>query len=407
MKILHYIPQQVMTAPVNQEFIVALQSCLGRYEKVITVHSMKSFKQILRDETPDIIHFFGCWNLTAFKVQQTALHRNLPVVLSPLSGLMPWNIRHHYLSKKYPSLVAYQQKAVLQADAIHVWSALEQEQMRKKKWDERMQLIRNSTITNDFSDEQMATQMVQLYQKVIDSNTFRLMTDRDRQAETLLLRKGLAHDEYSGRLSADDLELLQSLSEDSWRKILIHAADEDIMPFVRQGAEELQLAGINTRTDSVKRFPQKIRKPKGELTTTELISKNPITKTIIDNLRVDEKPSPLEMEICMLIHNLNHTLTYSKGIAAHSSGTHSKSRMPATLSRRHLVQLYTLLRFNDYDEDKLSRMLKRLKLDRFTSRLLCILDESFVMGEGFSPLPLTDDKTTARLRQTLTELHIQ
>ena len=326
---------------------------------------------------------------------------------SPVSGLMPWNIHHHYLTEKYPSLVAYQQKAVAQADAIHVWSVMEMQEMRKQKWDERIQLVRNSTITGDFSPEQMAEQMVALYQKVIDSNTFRLMTDREKLAETLLLRKGLARDEFSGQLTAEDRQLLASLNEDSWRKILIHAADEDIMPYVRHGAEELQLAGINTPTDGVKRFPQKLRKARGDLATTELISKNPITKSIIDNLRVDEKPSPLEMEICMLIHNLYHTLAASKSLAAHPAASSSKAKAPAVLSRRHLVQTYALLRFNDYDEDKLQRMLHRLKLDRFTSRLLTILDETFLMGEGFSPLPLIDDKTTAHLRHSLFVLHIQ
>ena len=407
MKILHYIPQQVMRETVNEMFTITLQTCLQRNEEVQTVRSMKAFRQALHDVTPDIIHIFGCWNLTAFKVQQAAHRKNLPVVLSPMSGLMPWNIHHHYLTEKYPSLVAYQQKAVAQADAIHVWSVMEMQEMRKQKWDERIQLVRNSTITGDFSPEQMAEQMVALYQKVIDSNTFRLMTDREKLAETLLLRKGLARDEFSGQLTSEDRQLLASLNEDSWRKILIHAADEDIMPYVRHGAEELQLAGINTPTDGVKRFPQKLRKARGDLATTELISKNPITKSIIDNLRVDEKPSPLEMEICMLIHNLYHTLAASKSLAAHPAASSSKAKAPAVLSRRHLVQTYALLRFNDYDEDKLQRMLHRLKLDRFTSRLLTILDETFLMGEGFSPLPLIDDKTTAHLRHSLFMLHIQ
>ena len=175
MKILHYIPQQVMRETVNEMFTITLQTCLQRNEEVQTVRSMKAFRQALHDVTPDIIHIFGCWNLTAFKVQQAAHRKNLPVVLSPMSGLMPWNIHHHYLTEKYPSLVTYQQKAIAQADAIHVWSVMEMQEMRKQKCDERIQLVRNSTITGDFSPEQMAEQMVALYQKVIDSNTFRLI----------------------------------------------------------------------------------------------------------------------------------------------------------------------------------------------------------------------------------------
>ncbi len=381
MKVLFFIPQQIASDPVSQQFAEVLQASVGRYEETSAVSSVAAFRQSLHDASPDLIHMLGCPGHSAHQAMLRAMRQKLPVVVSTMSQLMPWC---------HPSLFDNRLKSVEQADAIHVWSQLEDTEMRKNKSLERIQLVANCVVTNSISAEQMALRMTALYQKVIDSNTFRLMNTIEKQAETLLLRKGLERDEYCYHLTAEDIQLLQDLTEDSWRKIIIHANNEDIMNIIRQGAEELDLRGINTPTDRIKRFPQKIRKPKGRLSTTELISKNHITKTIIDNLRVDEKPSPLEMEICLMMHNLNHLLESSQPV-----------------SRHYLVQAYTLLRFNDYDEDKLSRMLKRLKLDKFASRLLAIFDDTFAIGEGFSPLPLIDDRTTDHLRQTLSDLNIQ
>ena len=381
MKILFYIARQTLGEPLTQQFAEVLQAAVGRQETVAAATTSAQFMEDVAQAAPDIVHFVGCPEGSEQRIMAEAIRRKLPVVVSTLSRLMPW-CRGAGFSGRL--------KTAQQADALHAWSLLEEAEMRKLSGLERIQMVANSVVTHTVTPEQMASRMITFYQKVIDSNTFRLMNATEKEAETLLLRKSMERDEYSYHLSADDISLLQGLSEDSWRKIIIHATDEDILPLLRQAAEELQLDGINTPTDSVKRFPQKIRKPQGELSTTELIAKNHLTKTVFDNLRVDEKPSPLEMEISVLLYNMHHLLTGGQ-----------------PLSRHHLVQAYTLLRFNDYDEDKLSRMLSRLKLDRFAARLLCVLDDTFVMGEGFSPLQPLDDKATDRMRQTLADLNIQ
>lgn len=381
MKILFFLSRPTPGEPLIEQFAEVLQAFVGRTESVSAASTLAELRQLATDAAPDIVHFLGCPEGHALRAMQWAAGRKLPVVVSTLSQLMPWCRDMGFKSRL---------KTVQQADAVHVWSSLEESEMRRLSGLERVQLVANSVVTGSLSAGQMAEQMVSFYQKVIDSNTFRLMNDAEKQAETLLLRKSLERDEYSYHLTDDDVALLQHLTDDDWRKIIIHATDEDILPLLRQGAEELRLDGINTPTDSVKRFPRKLKKLRGELSTVELLAKNHITKTVVDNLRVDEKPSPLEMEICVLLHNMQHLIATRQ-----------------SLSRRHLVQIYTLLRFNDYDEDKLQRMLARLKTDRFAARLLAVLDDTFVMGEGFAPMTPLNDRGTDRLRHALSDLCIQ
>ena len=71
------------------------------------------------------------------------------------------------------------------------------------------------------------------------------------------------------------------------------------------------------------------------------------------------------------------------------------------LSRAHLTTFYRLLRFGEYDEDKLQRMLKQLKLQKFTARLMQILQETYYLEEGYMPIPPIDDKRTNNIRKSL------
>ena len=78
-----------------------------------------------------------------------------------------------------------------------------------------------------------------------------------------------------------------------------------------------------------------------------------------------------------------------------------------TLSKRHLIDLYKVLRYTDYDEDKITRMLKHLKLFHFTESLLQILHDSLALQEGFMPFDPRNNKRTKKIIQSLHNLNIQ
>lgn len=64
----------------------------------------------------------------------------------------------------------------------------------------------------------------------------------------------------------------------------------------------------------------------------------------------------------------------------------------------HLCNLHTLIKYNDYDEDQLKDILKRMQLYKFSRRMIKILEEFTQLEEGFMPLIPLDDKHTKQIR---------
>ena len=76
------------------------------------------------------------------------------------------------------------------------------------------------------------------------------------------------------------------------------------------------------------------------------------------------------------------------------------ARQPLDANLSDLAQMVYLILL-EYDEDKLQRMLKQLKLQKFTARLMQILQEIYFLEEGYMPIPPIDDKRTNNIRKSL------
>ena len=387
MRILHYIPKKQHSGLLADYLSLLLES-MDKFADATLTTSPAQFRQAVQETRPDIIHIHGCWSMSAARMLTWAEQRGLPVVLSLHGSLMPWVWKASRMANDVKRMASVE-KAVRQADAVQVDSEMEQRRMEQLAWNPRLALVMNSLYTNRTNPGRMAAQMVTLYQKVIDSNTFRLMTADEKTAENILLRQGITPEGHQSLLTAPP-EMFGLFSEDDWRKVLIHAGDEHIADYVKEGARRLGFSLDGIVTDQVDRFPQKLQKPDGLLPTDHLSARHAIkTKSTIDHLRQDEKPSETEMAICHLLINVQHHLRRQ------------------SLSRRHLAQLFALLRFNDYDEDKLSRMLQKLKLTKFTARLLQILQESLGLEEGYMPIEPRNDNTANLIKKQLLSINIQ
>ena len=75
-----------------------------------------------------------------------------------------------------------------------------------------------------------------------------------------------------------------------------------------------------------------------------------------------------------------------------------------TISMRHLLDFYREIRYQSYDEEELSLMLKQLGYYKFASRLIFILQDVIGLTEGFTPIEPTDDHETDQLRKKITKL---
>ncbi len=391
MKVLHYIPERLLSSEeeggfhgstdLTREYLSVLTTGMGeRIESQVTT-SLSQFKQQVKSMEPDIVHIHACWNLSAYRAQNWAMKQRLALVLSPHNGMQPWHVHHHFWLHKLPLLILYQRHAIKTADAIHVFSQSEHQRMKAMKWNSRLALVRNCTIDSRTPEWQMTSELEAFYQKVIDSNSFRLMTEEEKTAENRMLHEAIFQEQ--GVVGAEKHEEGKALPASSLRKIFIHANDEGILQEVETGARLMQQETGVPDWEHLQRFPRRIKKSAEPLEQEKILAKSPLTKSTLSNLRQDEKPSDTENKLTVMLINIQHELKHKK------------------LSRGHLTTFYRLLRFGEYDEDKLQRMLKQLKLQKFTARLMQILQETYFLEEGYMPIPPIDDKRTNNIRKSL------
>ena len=72
-----------------------------------------------------------------------------------------------------------------------------------------------------------------------------------------------------------------------------------------------------------------------------------------------------------------------------------------SIPQNFLDDLSALLVKTDYDEKHLCSVLRRLKLYKFASRAMQILADCSTLTEGFMPMPPTDDKLTAGIKENV------
>lgn len=381
MRILQYIPQKEATTGYGAQYLSLLNHALGKVANVDVVSTYKAFKLSIKEQRPDIVHIHACWNIAGYRIQQLTVKEHLPHLLSLHGGMQPWHLKHHFYLQKIPLLVLGQHQAITKAHAIQVDGPMEMRRMKSIHWNERLGQVDNALITKNLSADDMANQMIALYQKVIDSNAFYLMSDDEKMAEQYLLQSGLSS-------TTAKETTCPSLSDASWRRICLHAHDEGITDIIGKGASQLQLSSM-VDVSEIDRFAPILKKNLDALATTQVFTKNPLTKASFETICSDENPSDAEKTVCQAFMNLSHELKHK------------------TLCRRHLADLYNILRDTDYDEDKVGRMLKHLKLHAFAASLLQILHDSMGLEEGFMPFDPKNNKKTNNIIQSLHNLNIQ
>ena len=269
MRVVHFIPKS-QNVGATASYVELLVSAMDKFAEATLTTSITQLRKTTKPSAPDIIHIHGCWSIYVATAARWAEQQGLPVVISLHGALQPWQWRPSTNLTNDMRRYAFLEKAVRRADAIHVEGEMEMQRMKQLAWNPRVAIVRNALVTNRISTSSMAAQMTQLYQKVIDSNTFRLMTDEEKQAESILLRTALDY-ENTRRFSPSTLawslndqttnpQNVQALEADSWRKILIHASDEHILDYIQQAADLLMLNIAHINTDDVDRFPQKLQK---------------------------------------------------------------------------------------------------------------------------------------------------
>ena len=95
-----------------------------------------------------------------------------------------------------------------------------------------------------------------------------------------------------------------------------------------------------------------------------------------------------EQRLCVIFLNVKHL--------------YDKNR----LNRRHLAELHNTIRFEEYDEYSLESMLTDLGILKFASRIMAILQESYLLPPGYQPLAARRDRQTNAIKKKLFKSNI-
>jgi len=379
MRILIFIPKRMYGVDTNQKFVSTLSHCLSTMADVDVKNQIPSS---LKDYS--LIHVIGCWNHRIARAISKAKKQNIPTVITPLGSLEPWIIKKHRTEKILTHLHS-RHKMIKNASAVHLCGDMEYKSFKTLDWNRCLQIIRNSLLTNEITDMDMAQQMMSLYQKTLDSNCYSKIGDDVEDAINYMLLAGIDFESFQTSMVKKDVnQALKSLTDDDWRHIFIYASDEGILSQIKKGLENVQFKSPDIVIDSIERFSPVFDINIEPLESTRLYSKSRILGRKIDDLTSDQGDE--EKQICIMIHNIKFEIR--KGV----------------VSFRHLIDLYKAIKFKDYDEDKLADILKQTHIFKFASRIVFILKDVIGLTEGYMPIPATDDKTTDKLRKIITKL---
>ena len=264
-------------------------------------------------------------------------------------------------------------------DALLVSSEQERQDILKLGWTKRIDIVQDSVLNSLLGDDDMAQQTISFYRKVLDTRYQFAMTAMEKDAIPSLLHAGLAQETTHNLLPSDQLLNLRSLNPEQWRRIFLYADDEGIREIVDNCISRLQLNAPTIDTAAIQRFPLLSPKETTSVDTDKLIGNQPMTRQRLSDYSNEE--DAIIKKIATIIANTRQVERKKK------------------LSLRLLADLYTVIKYNDYDEDRLADVLRHLRLYRYSRRMIQLLAEKILLKEGFMPIPPLDDRNTKSIKR--------
>lgn len=335
------------------------------------------------DLTRMVVSIEGCWSLKAWRTARRCRQQDIPYILTPRRRLEPWHTDSHSWLWRLPLLLV-QRSMVKHAKAIRALTDQERRHLLRmtltgvagkavRPWNVNVVTVAEHPSAAATADPAHAADSLdKLRRMVVDTHPFLCMTAEEIAAENRMLQAGIdsRNTKDDGSARAD----VPAVSDETWRKIQLHAADEGVADIIAGYGDTVNATRLTKATSK---------------NTAPLPRDNALDWPLhLEEVSDEEKATAADTLVCTLLLNLRHELRRG------------------TASKRHLADIYELLRYTDYDEDRVTRMLGRLNILRFTRRMTTILADTFGLGEGFAPAPSLDDSGTNRLRRRLHNLQI-
>ena len=378
MRILHYI-DNIKAGNLLSDYFLRLTTAQKEYADVKTITQQGDFKKLLADFQPNIVHIHTCWEHKAATYANWAAKKHCAVVFSPHWALDEKARTTEQKSTKKVKTLLYQAKMVRGMDALLVTNEQERKEILQLGWTKRIDIVQDSVLNSSLNDDEMAQQTISFYRKVLDTRYQFAMTAMEKDAVPSLLHVGLAQETTHNLLPSDQLLNLRSLNPEQWRRIFLYADDEGIREIVDNSISRLQLNAPTIDTAAIERFPLLLPKETTSVGTDKVIGNQPMTRQRLSDY--SNKEDAIIKKIATIIANTRQIERKKK------------------LSLRLLADLYTVIKYNDYDEDRLADALRHLRLYRYSRRIIQLLAEKVLLKEGFMPIPPRDDRKTKGIKR--------
>lgn len=239
MVILHYYTaKDGMTADYVSALVAemaGMRDGVGRAVESLVATDSKQARTMLREKAVDIVNIHGCWRYGDAMVWGAARRAGARIVVTPHGELEPWIVRQDYMRDKMPKTLLYQKAMVERAYAVVVMGKMEAACMRRLGWNGRIETILNALITETTTAVKMASETVDIYNKVMDTDVYQLMDAGMRLTLASLLKAGLSGD--SRYLTQEEAASCRDISLLCWRRMLVYAHHTKISATLMRGAE--------------------------------------------------------------------------------------------------------------------------------------------------------------------------
>jgi len=165
MRIQLYISEKAKSVDINNKLVTTLLRLLE-----------SAAGHVVTDENPDIVHFLGCWDIRMAHAATNIRRRMIPYVYSPLGGLQPWEIDEHKLAK-HTQILAFQRQLTKEAAVVHVGGEMEHKSITRKKWNSNVRIIESPFVSNDITEDELVSQLLDLYEETINSHNTKIKED--------------------------------------------------------------------------------------------------------------------------------------------------------------------------------------------------------------------------------------
>ncbi|MDO4310119.1 MAG: glycosyltransferase [Prevotella sp.] len=358
MKILHF---HTGTDSMITQYVTMLADAMKEYAEVYAASTLISFRKQLHKHHPDIVHIHGCWSFQTAAAAYTATSKHVRIVFTPHGQLELWVMKQDYWKEKLPKTLAFQRRVVSWAYAVIAMGRMEENNLKRMKWNTRIETVRNPLVTDSITVAEAGTLIFAIYQKVMDTNVLQLMDKTTAGAIRPLIKAGLTGDHLW--LSDTEYNIFRNPEDISWHKIMVYSAQENILETIRRGISAL---GINVTDFSPETIPHYL--------PDNFIPSHPISA--IDSNDANKR----------MVAMIEQARKYA------STGR---------LTIYNMVELTSALLRNDINDDKVKEQLSDKSLLKFAGRLMKAAADMTGLDEGFMPVKAIDDKKTNKIKSTI------